>query len=83
MNKLNEIQRLCAHFDILHSALIYFLNCGYELGQHSLLGIFHIIKNRFGGVMVSVLASSEAQIDRIKQTTNTIVIYCFSTKHVA
>jgi hypothetical protein len=38
-----------------------------------------MIKNRFGGVMVSVLASSEAQVDRIEQTTNTIVIYCFST----
>jgi hypothetical protein len=33
--------------------------------------------------MISVLASSEAQVDRIKQTTNAIVIYCFSTKHVA
>jgi hypothetical protein len=42
-----------------------------------------MIKNRFGGVMVSLLASSEAQVDRIKQTTNTIVIYCLSTKHVA
>jgi hypothetical protein len=33
--------------------------------------------------MVRVVASSEAQVDRIKQTTNTIVIYCFSTKDVA
>jgi hypothetical protein len=35
-----------------------------------------MIKNHFGGIKVSVLASSEAQVDRIKQTTNTIVIYC-------
>jgi hypothetical protein len=37
VNKLNEIQRLCAHFDILHSALIYLLNCGkvekYQRGK--------------------------------------------------
>jgi hypothetical protein len=39
--------------------------------------------NRFGGVKVSVFASSESQVDRIEQTTNTIVIYCFSTKYVA
>jgi hypothetical protein len=45
--------------------------------------MFHIIKNLFGGVMVSMVASSEAQVVRIKQTTNTIVIYCFSTKDVA
>jgi hypothetical protein len=32
--KLNEIQRLCAHFDPLHSVLIYLLNCDHAFGQY-------------------------------------------------
>ena len=40
--------------------------------------MLHIIKNRIGGVMVSVLASSEAQHDRIKPNTIQMIL---SAKH--
>jgi hypothetical protein len=41
-----------------------------------------MIKNRFGGVKVSVFASSESQVDRIEQTTNTIVCWLILSVYI-